>query len=325
MGRGMRGGAGALWLVLAVTGAAISVPGCGVSAPAAAPRAPVSLVPASGVLFGARVSLGQVTTRAERMAMVTRLERDLARTLDVHHHEYAWEQLFPADLEHWDVAVGRIPLISWNGHPSGKILPGQFDAMIAQRAAAVKALGAPAFLRWFWDMDSRKNAAWAETPEQYVQAWQHLWRIFRERGATNAVWVWCPGAQGYPEANRYYPGDTFVDWVCADGYNWGGTQWRSFATIFRAFYGDWAGRKPLMVAETGAVEQGGDKARWIADAAAALKERFPAIKAFVYLDAAGTRDGASYDWRVNSSARAYAAYKTMAADPYFNPPPVAAR
>ncbi len=195
--------------------------------------------------------------------------------------------------------------------------------MIAQRADAVKKLGAPVLLRLSWPSDSRYAATWSGHESQFAQVWRHTWRIFRERGATNAVWVLCADAEQFTA--RAYPGDEYVDWVCATGYNWGGPRWRPFATIFDAFYWQWVGRKPLMVGETASAERGGDKGRWIVDAAAALKERFPAIKALVYLDAAATRDGASYDWRVNSSARAYAAYKAMAADPYFNPRPAPAR
>ncbi len=318
-------GAGATFgLAAALVFVAILITGCGASAPAAAPGGPVPLVPASGVLFGARVSPEPALTRAERMALLTRLERDLGRTLDIHHHDYAWNQAFPADLENWDLAVGRITLISWNGTATASIVAGQFDGMIAQRADAVKRLGASVFLRCSWPGDGHFGPTWPGTPNRFVQAWRHAWRIFRERAATNAVWVWCAGAGGFPAAVRWNPGDEYAEWVCADGHNWGGPRWRSFATIFEPFY-QWAGRKPLMGAETASVEQGGDKALWNADAASALKGRFPSIKAFGYVDVVGAHNGSSYDWRVNASARAYAADKAMAADPYFTPRPAPTR
>jgi hypothetical protein len=147
------------------------------------------------------------------------------------------------------------------------------------------------------------------------------------RSATNVQWVWCPNATAFRSddernAPAYYPGDDYVDWICADGYNWApgrpNDKWRSFASIYQDFY-EWGitRGKPLMVGEYGAQERNpGEKAQWLTEAREALKTKFPGIKAVVYFDA-----NKDYDWRVTTSPDALAAFRAMANDPWFTPDP----
>src|SRR5947208_885142 len=83
---------------------------------------------------------------------------------------------------------------------------------------------------------------------------QRIVTIFRNQGADNVRWVWCPNAWAFNDgtAQQFYPGDDFVDWTCADGYNWAPGrprgQYPPFMDIFQGFYG-WASlkNKPIMV------------------------------------------------------------------------------
>jgi len=137
--------------------------------------------------------------------------------------------------------------------------------------------------------------------------------------------VWCPNATAFRDernAPAYYPGDEYVDWICADGYNWApgrqNDEWRSFESIYRDFY-DWGmtHNKPLMVGEFGAQERDtGEKAQWLTDAREALKTKFPGIKAVLYFDA-----NKDFDWRVTSSPETLAAFRDFANDPWFTPDP----
>jgi hypothetical protein len=69
-----------------------------------------------------------------------------------------------------------------------------------------------------------------------------------------------------------------------------------------------------MVGEWGVVERApGAKAEWLAGARTALKSRLPKIAAVVYFDA-----DRQYDWRLATSPGSLAAFKALAADPYFN-------
>jgi hypothetical protein len=292
-----------------------------VPAPAPVPdRTPEPSVVTGGALFGVSTSPGNRSFEAEKNA-VERLEAQLGRTIDINHNFYTWDEEFPTESERWDLKSGRLPLISWNGKDvaSSEIAAGDQDRLIVGRALGVKALGQPVLIRWFWEMDGKKRI-WAGTPADYIAAWRHIVDVFRARGATNVEWVWCPNASAFSdgEAQVFYPGDDYVDWICADGYNWApgrpGDDWRSFQDIFAAFY-DWASQKnkKIMVGEFGVQERSGDdKARWVEDARTTLKRKFPLIKAVVYFNA-----NADYDWRMNSSPSASQAFKDMANDPWF--------
>jgi uncharacterized protein YfaP (DUF2135 family) len=310
--------------VTAVLGVAETAPGPSPSpSPAASARPTGRLVPESGALLGlwAKPRDGSYS-RASQEARWRELEAAAGRTFDVAQSYYPWETPFPTWREPWHIAAGRIPLISWNGTFTSEIASGAHDALIRERADAVKALGAPVFLRWFWEMDGRKKADWAQSPTDYIAAWRHIHAIFAERGATNAVWVWCPNASAFAsgEAPQWYPGDAYVDWVCGDGYNWApgraGDDWRPLAQIFRAFHA-WgmAQGKPMMIGETGVQERDpGEKPAWFAQALAQLQTDLPGVAAVVYFDSDNP-----YPWWLDSSPESLAAFAAVARDPYLDP------
>ena len=284
----------------------------------ARPTGPLS--PASGALFGAHVKpYSGDWSQSSVQAAITQRETDLGRKLNIDHHTYAWSTLFPSWKESWDISNGRTPMISWTGMSSSGVNSGQYDGLITTRADAVKSLGSKVFIRLAPSMD---GSSMSGTPTAFISAWQRVVRIFRNRGATNAVWVWCPNAGGFAtgQAQRFYPGDSSVDWICAEGYNWApgaaGSSWTSFFNVFKSFY-DWGKTKPkpLMIGGTGVQERwAGEKAAWFDAMSYSLKNSFPNVQALVYTDAKTT-----YDWRPNTSTGAYSSYKKIAADPYFNP------
>jgi hypothetical protein len=256
------------------------------------------------------------------MADITARESKLGRVFDIDHNYHAFTDPFPNWREQWDLAGGRIPFISWAGISTTEITSGADDALIAARADGIKTLGQPVFLRWFWEMDSKNHAALVVSPASYIAAWNHLRAIFAARGATNAAWVWCPTSYGFKTgtAQRFYPGDGAVDWICADGYNWApgkpGSKWTSFGKIFDAFYAWGVQRpRPLIVGEYGAQERSpGEKAAWVLDARTTMQNKFTNIAGLVYFDANKT-----YDWRMDTTSSALDAFRTTALDPYFNP------
>ncbi len=46
--------------------------------------------------------------------------------------------------------------------------------------------------------------------------------IFGQEGDTNVRWVWSPNVKsdGYAPFDKVYPGDTYVDRLGIDSYNW---------------------------------------------------------------------------------------------------------
>jgi hypothetical protein len=266
--------------------------------------------PATGVLFGAKPGYYQ----SDVSAFESLIEREIA----IRQTFVDWTKTWPDSRTVDDHAHGRIPLISWKGTNLADITSGSYDSMIHQRAQAAKALGFPIFVRWAHEMNASWYP-WGGQPTEYVAAWRRIHAIFEQEGATNVAWVWAPSI---PKGNwdAYYPGDAYVDWIGGDSYNWGTCKttspgWRAFSDIFKPYHDHFAGTgKPMMIAEVGSAEQGGNKADWIADADAAIKA-LPAYHAWIHSQ---YTDGAC-DWRVDSSQSSLTAYRGLVADPYFNP------
>jgi hypothetical protein len=294
--------------------------------PALADADPVNgTIPTNGALVGAYVK-PEKWDQAGVKSAITGLETSLGRKLDISHHFYRWDLTFPTWQETWDYASGRIPMMSWGPVSTAEVNSGMHDALIRQRAAGVKALGKPVLMRWFYEMEASEMAERAGTPAEYISAWRRIHDIFEAEGATNVQWVWCGIASRFRhgDSQEFYPGDDYVDWIAADGYNWAPAKpvaWTSFKDIFQWFYA-WASQKdkPLMIAESGALEDSpGRKAQWITDAGTTLQSDYPKIKAWVYLDAlASSFSGGSYDWRLNSSTSSLTSYRNVVQGAYFN-------
>ncbi|HTC81954.1 MAG TPA: Ig-like domain-containing protein, partial [Acidimicrobiia bacterium] len=286
--------------------------------------------PAQGVLFGAHTKTG--SSEAAQQSGVEALEAKLGRKLAIDHYYRPWTTTFPTTREQWDFNNGRIPMISWAKTYADQIVYGLQDNLIRQRADAIAALGQPLLIRWFWEMDGDRNLQYSESPALYVAAWQHIVSIFRQEGATNVGWVWCPNASGFSDgsAQQYYPGDDWVDWTCADGYDWyrkPGDSDPSFKSLFKSFYA-WAVNvpKPIMVGEYGVLEGGpaDRKANWVNAARTTLKTDDPAIDAVVYFNSYGYDNNDIWrDWTMDTSASSLNAFTLMGADPYLNGGPAA--
>ncbi|MEW6474065.1 MAG: glycosyl hydrolase [Actinomycetota bacterium] len=240
-----------------------------------------------------------------KMNRVLALEDLLGRKMDIDHNYTHWKSKFPGWRETWDIQHGRVPFVSWAKESTSAINSGRYDSMIRQRARDVKAFGHPILLEWFWEMDGNRNRHIAKSPASFIAAWKRIHRIFDKAGVTNVSWVWCPNAWGFKtgEAQKWYPGDEWVDWICANGYNWApgrkGDEWRSFRWVFQAFY-EWASQrgKPLMIGEFGVQERKpGEKAQWLREAANVLRDEFTEIKAVVYFNVKKR-----YDWRLRTDS-----------------------
>jgi hypothetical protein len=294
-------------------------------------RAPASrsciagLVPTSGVMLGAFAQ----TDGLDIAASTAKLEQQIGRPLRIAGHYYNWDDAFPGAPERRDARAGRLSMVTWWGVSLARITSGAEDAVIAARARSVKAFGRPVFLRWGAEMNGDwyawSGARNGADPSMFVRAWQRIHDIFARAGVRNAIWVWAPNAQSRPGGTdpaswnnwrRYYPGDAYVDWVGIDGYNFGPYtgSWEPFGEIMGPVYADYAATKPIMIAETGSVEQGGDKAAWIDDARTWVKHH-RGIRAFVWFDT--NRSSSGIDWRIDSSPASLDAFRRLARDPAF--------
>ncbi len=282
-------------------------------------------VPATGSYFGMWINPGADQSMEAVQSKWAAREAGLGRTVDIAHSYYTFASTFPSWREPWHLAHGRTPLISWNGTLSSEVNSGQHDALIRTRARAVKALGAPVFLRYFWEPDAAKKVDMAQSPSAYIASFRRVHQIFAEEGVTNAAWVWCPTAWGFKSgaAQGYYPGDDVVDWICADGYNWGPTKpansWSEWTEIYDAFYAFGSAHgKPMMAGEYGTVERySGEKAAWFRNVRSQVKA-MPGIKAIVYFDSLRYEAGVWHDWRPDSTPESWTAFVELARDPYYD-------
>lgn len=204
------------------------------------------------------------------------------------------------------------------------IIEGDHDAYIREYARSVANWGKPIMIRfnhemngdWYpWGADVNGNK-----PGEYVAAWKHVHDIFQQEGATNVKWVWSPNVKApvYNDTtpfSEYYPGDAYVDWIALDGYNFGTSyswaRWYSLAEVFGPSYKEITAltSKPLMIAEMGSSEAGGNKAAWIRNGLLnAIPQQFPRVKAVIYFN----QDEGGVPWRLNSSSESLGAFRDVA-------------
>jgi hypothetical protein len=226
---------------------------------------------------------------------------------------------------------GAIPFLSWSSamipgdvnQPDfqlSDVISGRYDSYIANFANAARDWGHPFFLRFDWEMNG-DWFSWSEgvngnQPGEYVAAWRHVHDIFTSVGATNATWVWCPlvtPRNTLAKLRSWYPGHSYVDWTCLDGYNWGPTPvnphpWRSFHRIFKTDYKrvvkKIARKKPMILAELGSNSAGGNKGRWIRKMFKILPTDYRRVRALIWFDIVDR----NIDWPLETSPGATAAF-----------------
>lgn len=244
------------------------------------------------------------------------------------------ERAFPIKSLEAIQARGGVPCITWEPMyydkgrevtiPGEMITGGAYDAYIKDFAEEAAAFRGPLMIRLAHEMNisryhwgTQEDAYGPASPEIYRAMHRHVVSLFREAGAHNVLWVFCPNAESVPSTSydpgagwnrmeNYYPGDPYVDILGMDGYNWGTTQtlekqgwrsqWRSFEDVFTQIYRELKSLspdKPLFVFETASAAMGGNKASWIAGAMETLQKWD--VQGIVWFQA-----HKEVDWRINS-------------------------
>lgn len=253
-----------------------------------------------------------------------------------------WDTAFPDSTSRWARAGGRLVLLSVRAGTAGGVLvpyrtiasaaPGSdtYRAML-RWARAVKAFRAPMYFTFNHEPEgarSDRNGSAAE----YVAAWRRLVTVFRQQGVRNVRYLFIATAHGFGQESKrqaapYYPGDSFVDAIGADAYNWytcrAGVRnaWRSLADLIEPLrqFGSAHPSKPLWLPEFGSAEDPaapGRKAEWVSSAEALFRQ--PGYASFAgVLIWYGAGGPGICGFRVNSTPSALAAYRSMASDPYY--------
>lgn len=225
-----------------------------------------------------------------------------------------------------NLPAGITPIITWEPFAGAEkgvdqpkyrlaaIADGDFDDYLRRWAQDLQDVGRLVILRFAHEMNGDWYP-WSEQvngnhPGDYVRAWNHVQDVLRDAGVTTVQWMWSPNVEfpGSTDLGELYPGDDRVDLVGVDGYNWGtsdvGKVWQWPDEIFGPTVDrltDLSSR-PILIAEVGSSEDGGDKAEWIRRFGDYLEDN-PEVAGFVWFDF-----DKETDWRIASSVASSGAF-----------------
>ncbi len=325
----------------AMTTLSVTTSSCG--SPAGSPGASGNPVPApaSGAFFGAYVEGVQTfgyyypseapwSDAPWDTRTWDRFERDAGKRVAMlmFGQPVFWDDPFNYDGAFDATAArGAIPSVDMTtgSTPLTDIANGVYDTQITAWAKAAAAWHKPFVLR----LDAEMNGAWynygaqaRSNPQSFVAMWRHVHDLFVAAGATNVSWHWCPNVD--PESvqtplESLYPGDAYVDWTGMTGYDMGN---ESFSWLFTSTYARLvalAPSKPIMIGEIGSVDAGypGVKTQFLSDMFAQLPTQFPQVRGFVWFNWRTNEHNPPFDWPIESSAAAEAAFQQGIKSSYY--------
>ena len=164
---------------------------------------------------------------------------------------------------------------------------GVYDAYFEEAADAVKEFGAPVFISINHEMNGNwypysEDASKGATAADFVASWRRIVDIFRRRGVDNAAFVWSPNVPdvGAVSFTKYYPGDSYVDWVGVSFYS--GNPMSNLKTV----YDTYAARKPIFITEWATSTRQNayykgfpGEAEWVDDFFKAIENNYPRVRA----------------------------------------------
>lgn len=229
--------------------------------------------------------------------------------------------------------MGAVPCLTWEpmysiddkmkAIPHKIILSGGYDEYMQHIAKEIQAFKHPVIVRFAHEMNLSVYH-WGVDPSDYNELspgiykkmYQYVVNLFKKQGVQNALWAFCPNADSVPlsawnKPSEYYPGDSYIDILGMDGYNWDMNEFfsrikkrgwtspmRSFDKIFSRLYRELraiAPSKPILVFETATVDRSRNgKTEWIKDA-------LETVKKWNVLGIIWFQVNKEEDWRINSS------------------------
>lgn len=249
-----------------------------------------------------------------REQLVQYLEGLAERSFTTVHNRMGWPVSLVNRYSRWIVSTGHTPILTWQTHSStvnvrwAAIAAGDHDDRIRSEATKVAALDRDVYFCFHHEPENDQTLG---TPEDWRRAYDRVYELFNEEGATRVRHVACLMASTF---KGLYGGERAwlpprYDVLGVDGYNRnsGGT-WRSFSDIFRpAYEKSLALGKPMYVIEHGCVEGApGAKARWFADAGATAAS-WPNLVGVSY----NHEGGGDRNYRVDTSTSSVDGFRDM--------------
>ncbi|MEN9582213.1 MAG: hypothetical protein RL641_167 [Candidatus Parcubacteria bacterium] len=172
---------------------------------------------------------------------------------------WGWNEAFPTTETG---SQGKTLLLFWEpGFSYDRINDSSRDAYITTFADNARDYGYPVILAPF-DEPNLNEEVWGNgigtnTPQRFITAWKRVHDIFVAHQATNVKFALVYNNETLPSGRfvDFYPGDTYVDYVGIDGFNFGaggpgGTK--TFAQVFdSALVEAGAFSKPLWITSVG--------------------------------------------------------------------------
>ena len=204
-------------------------------------------------------------------------------------------------------------MIYWepNGISLSSITSGSQDSTIKQFVSQAKTYGGPVILIPGEEMngnwDTWDGAYGSNTPAQVVSAFQHIHDVVASVGASNVKLGWDVNSDSVPDTSanaiaNYWPGASYVDYICIDGFNFG-NPWQSYSDIFSSALSAVKGYgKPILIASMASAESS-QKSAWITDALNQIAKD-SSVTGFVWFN-----ENKEQDWLVNSDTAALQAFQ----------------
>ncbi|MBN2036791.1 MAG: hypothetical protein JW768_08630 [Chitinispirillaceae bacterium] len=193
-----------------------------------------------------------------------------------------------------------------------EICNGVWDSTLAQFARDAAKVENSVYLRFGYEMNG-DWFAWGGKPRMFVATWQRAHNLFRAAGAYNVRWVFSPnvlwdGRSPQQDLYPYYPGDSVVDIIGLDGYNYGDNhdkwhEWERFGRVFGlSLQAVKDMGKPLWISETGCPSDLGRRPAWLAEVFAFMDNN-PCVEALLWFNA---HKSGEPDFRIESDSASLA-------------------
>lgn len=201
-----------------------------------------------------------------------------------------------------------------------EIAAGTWDNTIHVLARQAKLADVPLYMRFGYEMNGTWFC-WGRKKQAFIAAWNHAHAVFMQDSAFNVSWVFAPGAlwrgtDVQSDLLAYYPGDSVVDIVGLDGYNYGdivkdGYQlhWTSFNDVFKtSLLAIKTLGKPVWITEAGCPTDS-RRSAWLIDVYNFMDDN-PCVDAFLWFNAHKTGEP---DFRIESDSASLQAAKAWLA------------
>lgn len=225
-----------------------------------------------------------------------------------------WLQPFETAFAEKARAIGASTLVQIDpdGVDLAAVAAGEYDGYLSAYARAVRTFGHPVIIGFGHEM----NGGWYSwgfrqtDPSTWIAAWRHLVTVFRNQGVHNVKWLWTINRLGGKAElpQRWWPGDSYVDWIGIDGYYY--LPNNTFNNVFGATIAviRHITNKPIILSETAIGPIAGQAAK-IPGLFAGIKQNH--ILGLVWFDVGWHKYPGLYrqNWRLEGHPGAIAAFR----------------